>query len=258
VEEIVPRTPDSHDGRKASPIKAQRRNLSDAVTDTMLGWLREGRYTVGSRLPTERELMDQFEVGRNTIREAVQALATLGAVEVRPGRGMTVLSTNPSNVLDLDVVAALLDGTTLDDLYEFRLTLETDVAYKAAARADDDDIATAEKALARYEEALNAKQPVYQADIDFHRTLAIATRNPIYVRIHDALSDLIINARKATDQVPAATQRAMHEHRAILKAIADHDADEARRLMAIHINSATWALQTARTKLRENKASDKD
>lgn len=232
-------------------MKVERRNLSEAVVAELLSWLKNGRYRVGDKLPAERELMETFGVGRNTVREAIQALIALGAVAVRPGTGTTVLSTDPSTVLDMEIVAALLDGTTLDELYEFRMTLESDVAYKAAERANEEDLAAAEAALARYERAMRAGKGFYQADIDFHRTLAIATRNPIYVKISDALADLIVTARKATDQVPEATKRASIEHRKILEAVSRKDADSARDLMAQHIKSATWALQIARKQVTE-------
>ena len=232
-------------------MKVERRNLSEAVVGELLTWLKNGRYGVGDKLPAERELMETFGVGRNTVREAIQALIALGAVAVRPGTGTTVLSTEPSSVLDMEIVAALLDGTTLDELYEFRMTLESDVAFKAAERANEEDLVAAEIALTRYENAMRAGKAVYQADIDFHRTLAIATRNPIYVKISDALVDLIVTARKATDQVPEATKRAAIDHRKILDAISRGEAELARDLMAQHIQSATWALQTARKQVAE-------
>lgn len=230
-------------------VKVERRNLSEAVADELLGWLRTGRYTVGHKLPAERELMETFGVGRNTVREAIQVLIALGAVDVRPGRGTTVLSTQPSAVLDSDVVAALLDSTTLDDLYEFRMTLESDVAFKAAQRAKPEDLEIAERALETYERAMKRGTAVYKADIDFHRALAVATHNAIYVKMSDALADLIVSARKATDQVPEAIRRAAKEHRQILDAVERGDAPSARSCMETHIASATWALQVARQQL---------
>jgi GntR family transcriptional repressor for pyruvate dehydrogenase complex len=227
-------------------VEIQRRNLSEAVVEELLGWLGEGKYRPGDKLPTERALMDQFGVGRNTVREAIQALVALGAVSVRPGTGTTVLATQPSAVLGPEVLAALFQDTTLDDLYEFRRTLETDVAFKAAERATADDIQRAEAALAAYDQRLADGQPVYQADIDFHRALAVATHNAIYVKMSDALLELIIPARKATDQVPEATLRAVTQHRHILDAVINRDPDAARMHMQEHIESAIWALNTAR------------
>src|SRR4051794_2917676 len=105
-----------------------RRNLSQAVGEELLSAIREGRLRPGERLPPERELMERFSVGRNTIREAIQSLAAMGVLDVRPGRGTMVLSTPKESALDAATLAALLDDQTVLDLYEFRLLLEVETA----------------------------------------------------------------------------------------------------------------------------------
>src|ERR1700751_6000810 len=97
-----------------------RQTLSQAISAAVLERIRAGEFGPGDRLPTEKMLMEQYGVGRNSVREAVQALVTLGLVEVRPGRGATVIGVESENVLDAETLAALLKQEALADLCTFR------------------------------------------------------------------------------------------------------------------------------------------
>jgi len=85
-----------------------RQTLSQAVSAAVLERIRTGEFAPGDRLPTEKVLMQEYGVGRNSVREAVQALVTLGIVEVRPGRGATVIGIEPEDALDAEMVSVLL------------------------------------------------------------------------------------------------------------------------------------------------------
>lgn len=230
-----------------------RQSLSQRIVEEVLRWIADGRYGPGDVLPTERELMAEFSVSRNSVREAMQALVSMEVIDVGPGRGTRVLRTSPASVLSADVVSALLLTNTLDELYEFRLLLEPGVAAKAAERATDDDIAAMRAALDGYEAAMAAGEPVSPHDIAFHRLIAGAAQNSIYLKITDALSDLLISARKATDMIPTAVHSASVDHREILDAISAGDSETAAALMERHMVSAIRALTDARQLTLRNK-----
>lgn len=220
-----------------------RRNLSHAVSEELLHRIQDGTFKPGDRLPTEASLMEMFSVGRNTIREAVHVLAARGVVDVRPGQGTTVLAVSGSDAMDSATLSALLDEQALSDLYEFRLLLEVEIAGRAAKRALPAQIDVIERRVADFLHASQADQPTWSEDIAFHRAVAEASGNVIYVAVLDAVTDRLAAARRQTQLVPGAVEVACSEHRAIFDAIKRNDPDAARAAMATHIQSAIWALE---------------
>ena len=223
-----------------------RQSLSQAIVEEVLRWFAEGRYSAGDILPTERELMSHFGVSRNSVREAMQALVSMQVIDVGPGRGTRVVRTSPASVLSSDVVSALLHTNTLDELYEFRLLLEPGIAARAAENATAEDIEAMSAVLDDYEAAMNSNQPVAPHDLAFHRLIAGATGNSIYLKVLDALSGLLASARKATDLIPTAVNSAAVDHRRILEALSAGDGENASRIMGEHVRSAISALKDAR------------
>jgi DNA-binding FadR family transcriptional regulator len=222
-----------------------RRNLSQAVSEEILRWINDGDLRAGDRLLSERGLMERFGVGRNTVREAIQGLVGIGILDVRPGRGTVVRSVDPA-VLGSATMSALLEDQTVEDLYELRLLLEVESAARAAECATDDEIAQIGAALERHRDEFERARPTYRQDIDFHHAIAQATQNGVYVRVLDALSDLLISARRRTDAVPRARKLALSEHVEIYRAIAARDAGSAREAMRRHILGGIDALREAR------------
>jgi DNA-binding FadR family transcriptional regulator len=224
-----------------------RQTLSQAVSAAVLDRIRSGEFGPGDRLPTEKMLMEEYGVGRNSVREAIQALVTLGLVEVRPGRGATVIGIDSENALDADTFAALLKEEAVDDLYAFRRLLEIETASCAAQRATAQEIEEIERCLRTFEFAYSRHAPVSHADDEFHAAIARASENAVFVTMLDAVTGLIANARRLTERVPWAVPRAIEEHEQILAAIKAHDPDAAADAMRRHLDSAIEAIRIGRT-----------
>jgi GntR family transcriptional repressor for pyruvate dehydrogenase complex len=227
-------------------VAVTRQTLSQAVSAAVLERIRAGEFGPGDRLPTEKVLMQEYGVGRNSVREAVQALVTLGVVEVRPGRGATVIGIGSGNALDPEMVSVLLKEEAVDDLYAFRRLLEIEVASCAAERATDRDVAEIERRLRAYQLAFSGGEAVSDADDEFHAAVARASHNAVYATMLDAVSGLIANARKLTERVPWAAERATVEHEAIFEAIRAHDPPAAADVMRRHLDSAIEAIREGR------------
>jgi GntR family transcriptional repressor for pyruvate dehydrogenase complex len=192
-------------------------------------------------------LMKEYGVGRNSVREAVQALVTLGLVEVRPGRGATVIGIESENALDSETLAALLKEEAVDDLCAFRRLLEAETSACAALYATDEQIAEMARCAATFEHARATGVPVSAADDAFHAAIARASHNSVYATMLDAVSVLIANARRLTEHVAWAVPRAIEEHALVLEAIRAHDPDAAGEAMRRHIDSAIEAIHLGRT-----------
>lgn len=235
----------------SSTPRLTRRNLGQLVADELLERIQSGEYRPGDRIPTEQGLMDMFGVGRNSVRESIQALVALGVLDVRPGRGTVVVGIGSDEMFDAQTTSALLEDQTVVDLYDFRRVLEVEMARQAAERGSAEEIERIALALERFRLEMEGGRPVFQADIEFHRAVALASENVIFVRVLDAVSDLLEGARRDTDSVPGAKERALHEHTKIYDAIAANDVDAARDAMGEHIESAIWAISEFRRRLAD-------
>jgi GntR family transcriptional repressor for pyruvate dehydrogenase complex len=224
-----------------------RQTLSQAVSAAVLERIRTGEFVPGDRLPTEKVLMQEYGVGRNSVREAVQALVTLGIVEVRPGRGATVIGIEPEDALDAEMVSVLLKEEAIEDLYAFRRLLEIEIAARAAEKATAADIEEIELRLRAFQFAQTQAAPASRADDDFHAAVARASHNAVYATMLDAVSGLIANARRLTERVPWAAERAAVEHERLFEAIKAHDPVAATDVMRAHLDSAIEAIRIGRT-----------
>lgn len=225
----------------------KRKNLSQAVADDLLAMLEDGLFQVGDKLPTERVLMEQLAVGRNTLREAVQSLVARGVLDVRPGVGTRVRSVSAETALSRGAIASLLRDEAVTHLYEFRQLVESEAAARAALEATDEQVAAMKAANAQYRSAVEAGESLFELDLAVHRSIASASSNPLFGTILDATHDLLARAREQTDKVPGAVERALEEHERVVAAIAAGDADLARDEMRHHIESAMWALESVRS-----------
>jgi GntR family transcriptional repressor for pyruvate dehydrogenase complex len=223
-----------------------RQTLSQAVSAAVLERIRSGEFGPGDRLPTEKLLMQEYGVGRNSVREAVQALVTLGLVDVRPGRGATVIGIESDAVMDSETISVLLKEEAVDDLYAFRRLLEIEIAARAAVAATDRDLENIAASIRAFESALEQGRPISTLDDEFHAAVARASHNAIYATVLDAVSGLIANARRLSLNVSWASQRALVEHQKLYDAIVAHDPETAAAIMSTHLDSAIRAIQEGR------------
>ena len=218
-------------------------SLSKTVADALLERIRQQEFRPGDKLPTVQQLMAQYGVGRNTVREAMTTLVTLGIIDVRPRRGATVLSSEAVTALPSATLSALLGDQTVWDLYEVRLLLEVAGAGMAAKRRTVHDLDNIGKALTHFGVAYELGEPIWEADIEFHQAIAVASGNSVFGVLLTPVSDLLISARRATGAIPEAATRALHEHREIAEAITAGQVRAAKKAMEKHIHSGMWALR---------------
>ena len=213
------------------------RRLYRQIADQIRGLIRSGEFPAGSRLPPERDLARQLGVSRPSVREALIALEVEGMVEVRIGSGIYVLAGNGKPPSTEPEAAA---GPF--ELLRARYVIEGECAALAAKSAKRLQVQAIEDALADMErEMVDTRQPL-SADRVFHLRIAEATGNGALVAVvkmlwEERTGPLYKQLEHHYDS-PALWNAAMAEHRAVLKAIAQHDADGARSAMQRHLNQA--------------------
>jgi GntR family transcriptional regulator, transcriptional repressor for pyruvate dehydrogenase complex len=198
----------------------------------------EGELRSGDRLPTERELAEQFQVSRTAVREAMKILAQKGLVDMRPGRGTIIIDGSHEAMQDsIGLVMKLRLGEVggSDNLVEVREILETEIAALAAARATEKEIAAMRQAVQVMDENLNQADGYIAADNQFHEALAQATQNTLILILVNSIVNLLSEQRKQVFQVEGGPQRGQVHHRRILDSVIRRDPEAARSAMRSHL-----------------------
>jgi GntR family transcriptional repressor for pyruvate dehydrogenase complex len=205
-----------------------------------------GALPVGARLPRELELAESFGVSRGVARECLRSLEERGLVTVKHGSGATVRPASEWDMLNPDVIAAVLGGERgarlLGDYLECRRLLEIEAAALAAQRATRGDLVALAEALERMTAAAvqtaggpSAEDRFHDADIAFHRAVIQATGNHALGRMTEPVHRALAAARRPLARPEHRLERSLPEHRRILAAIADRDPDAAREAMRDHL-----------------------
>jgi DNA-binding FadR family transcriptional regulator len=220
---------------------AVRKKLSDEVRSRLEDMIREGIYPAGSALPSERELMALFNVGRPSIREALYALERMGLVKINTGERAKVTRPSPDYFLSSLSGAAriVLDSPKgVAHFEQARLFLEESCARHAAMEATPAQIGTLEAALARNEATIGKARAFAATDVAFHRTLTEIAANPIFVAVHGAFVEWLIGQRPLPTKPDMSNRASFAGHVEIMDAIRAHDPERAGRVMRAHLEAA--------------------
>ena len=210
--------------------------LSDRVANELLDTIVSRRLRPGDRLPTERELAEQFGVSRTVVREAVRSLAGKGIIDARPGRGLTVAAVEAAAVRQS--FRLYVHGSSSIDyrkVHEVRAMLEVHVASLAGRRATAGELEELGSVCDSMESVLDDNEAASREDLQFHRALAMSTHNELYVLLLDAIGDSLMEIRRETFRIHGRAAVALAAHRDILQSVASRDAGGARRKMRVHL-----------------------
>jgi GntR family transcriptional repressor for pyruvate dehydrogenase complex len=215
------------------------RRLYRQIAEQIRGLIRSGEYLPGARLPPERDLAKQLGVSRPSVREALIALEVEGLVEVRIGSGIYV---QRAAAAPNDDDAAVHAEAGPFELLRARHVIESECAALAAKSAKKAQIAAIEDAVAVMQREFDAHTQPLAGDQLFHIRIAEATGNGALVAVvkmlwEERTGPLYKQLEHHYDS-PALWVAAMAEHRAIVAAIAAHDASGARSAMQRHLTQA--------------------
>lgn len=222
-----------HKSQMFKPIKKAK--VYEEIVAKIKDMVEKGRFKSGDQLPVERELAEVFRVSRSSVREALRSLESQGFIESRQGDG-TYIARQPVESLVRPLASVIL--TEKDDqmeLFEMRRMIEPDLAYLAAERATEEEIAMMEKVLTLQQEQIDRGD--YETDVDrnFHYIMARAARNKALLRITDNIIDLLAESRDQYLQVEGRPQKSILRHREVLEAIRARDPERAEKCMLEHL-----------------------
>lgn len=217
------------------PIK--RANVVDMAMATLLDLIRRKVLRPGDQLPSQRELVSRMRLSQTGIREALRGLATIGIIEIHPGRGAFVRSLSPEMLVNPEFLYHILERETLIHALEVRKVLEVEAIGLAAERATSQDLADLERILRQIEQGLPSDDNRLQSY--FHLAIAKATHNPVLINMVKSFVRLLQRGDKVVaDQVPGAKEREYRLHAELYEPILTRNPAEARRRMLDHLEVA--------------------
>ena len=225
----------------------QRRKLYQDVLDRLLERIRNGEIPPGEQLPSERELMDTYQVGRPAIREALQSLERSGIVTINHGeRARVATPTAESLVAQITSGAQHLlrsDAQSLEYLKEVRVFLECGMARMAAEKSNPESMKLLRQRLDEHHRLAESPTHFVDADMGFHTQIAAMGGNPIFPVILEAMLRWLGEYYQSLVRAPGAEALTLAEHDRIVDAIEAHDANAAEEAMREHLTRANALYQ---------------
>lgn len=213
---------------------------SDSQVQHILEMIQGGELHVGDRLPGQRELAEQLNIGRSTVREAIRSLEALGYLETRVGLGTYVVST-ASDQMGNSLIAWLeANKDQVIKVFEVREALESKASELAARNARPEDIILMEETLLEMRSAIEQSDHsrVTEMDKKFHDIIGNSAGNSLLYQMIDDICSVLSEDRRAVLAMPGRAMRSLNEHWAVVDAIKNSDSQMAKHTMAQHIKNA--------------------
>ncbi|WP_019850834.1 FadR/GntR family transcriptional regulator [Desulfitobacterium sp. PCE1] len=222
--------------------KASRSTLVDQVTTQIEQMIESGQWKIGDKIPAEPQLMDMFEVSRNTLREGIQSLVHVGLLETRQGIGTTVKS---NSNLALALEKKIRQSDLLEAL-EVRLGFEREAAQLACKRRTAEDLIQMKICLDDCKKAAKSHDPFQFAlmDIAFHKSIAKATHNKMFSELYEHITDALQNSIDRIMRIKKPANFENEIHTDLFQAIEARNSQLAFESVTHYLNDAIETLST--------------
>lgn len=239
---------DNYSSAQPMPLvvnKRRTRKTSERIAHDLIGYISDNRFTEGTALPTEAELVERLGVGRSTVREALLLLETWGVITVRAGRngGPTVRHPRPEDLREALEVQLQFNATTLRDIVEAREAIEPASARLAAQRMTDEQIDRLQATVDGMRVPDVSQSSFLELNRHFHSLIAEATGNAVLQAFVDSIKAIadgaVIGIKYESRHILAVADA----HDEIVTAIRARDGDAASAAMSRHLGEAGqyWA-----------------
>lgn len=216
----------------------QRRRIHEEIVGFLLDDINNGVYKVGEELPSERDLMDEFQVGRPAIRESLLKLERMGIIETRPGVRAKVCEPSVALLFEEMGNVARLNMRTLEGQKAFldmRLFLENALCRIAAKRIGDVCLEKLRDILEEQSHCLDDLEGFSATDLAFHGLIAEVSGIPMVIALYKNMGMWLLEQRQTTLTAKGQFQHAYSAHVRILEALATRVPDAAEKAMTEHL-----------------------
>lgn len=231
---------------------AKSNKISAQIVEQIRKAIFEGNLKPGDKLPSEKELIETFQVSRATLREALRSLEVLGFLEIRKGAsgGAFVVEMDMNKAREGLINFFHFKNLSLRDLTEVRLILESYTAEKAALAITAEDLKKLKKLLdeSDYVRQHGTYQEYRRMEIEFHRIIAGVNTNPILMLIIDFVENLLIDTKELLQPGDDFSRRVQSAHERIYEALFKRDGQKAREEMVKHVEQVSKDLMAIQKK----------
>jgi len=220
----------------------KRESTLEVIVQQIKDQIKKGILKPGEKLPSERKLADLLGVSRASVREAIQALAFSGYLEVIQGKGTYVLemATKYDEIVNF---FSEFSNYSLDYLMEARIMLEGEFARLAALNANQEEIDEIERV---FNEIVNSKDlnTFFVKDLELHLTIAEATHNPIMNGLMKIIGEMLYKETRKIIEISRDTrENTIETTMDLVQAIKKRNAEQAKELMSEHIRNIRVSLE---------------
>lgn len=218
-------------------------NITEQIISYMKNKIAEGEWAVGEKIPSENQLSKELGVSRASIRDAIKFYTGQGMMETFHGKGTFLVDNRVDESARVSNIITQEDCEDVRDVLEFRRTIESEACALAAERIDEDTLSLLRYCLRQMEEKRTEKNAYLDADMEFHRLVANASGNMLFMK---SLNHVISESKKAFSQMYDlfGYRNGLGAHQKILKALEERDIKAARRAMYEHMQGSLEKLKT--------------
>ena len=219
-----------------------KKSTLETIIQQIKNQIKKGILKPGEKLPSERKLADQLGVSRASVREAIQALAFSGYLEVIQGKGTYILemATQYDEIVNF---FSEFSNYSLDYLMEARIMLEGEFARLAALNANQEEIDLVERIFNEIASSKDLNSFVVK-DLEFHLTIAKATHNPIMNGLMKIIGEMLYKETRKIIEISGDTRKnTIETTRNLVQAIKQRNAEKAKELMSEHIRNIRASLE---------------
>lgn len=226
-------------GRRRVPPR--RPKMAVSIAQAIVSEISHNGYPPGTKLPPEKEMLEQYQAGRGTLRESLRFLEMNGVITVKPGPGGGPVVAEPD---ERDLASTLglfleLNKTSFGSILEVREVLEPGIARLAARCQDTEVIEAIGASVKSMDENIDDIDTFLAENDRFHHLVAVAARNPIFALLIGSLDHITDGTRIGIDFPVRRRKAVLTAHQRIYEAIAAGDADGAHEAMEAHVNAFT-------------------
>ncbi len=227
--------------------KVKKVRVFEEIVEQLKDYFANSDLQPGDRLPSERDLAEQFNCSRVSVRQALTVLEAQGLL-VRKVGGGTYKADDEHYKLSQLMSLLRTEAKDINEPLEVRKLMDPQIVMLAAQRATKKDIEAMRDCLRRQAEKIEAGELIVEEDSEFHLLIAQAAKNGIIVKLVEAIHDLTWETREKSIMAEQGGKRSLEGHYPILEAIENNDPDAAYEAMTRHVNEVQELIGSYREK----------
>jgi DNA-binding FadR family transcriptional regulator len=220
--------------------RARSPKTSERVARDLVNHIIDNNLDEGTRLPNETQLVEVFQVGRTTLREALRLLETRGVITIRPGPGggPVVRRPRPDDLRESLTLIMQFGGASLRDVFEARTALEPMHARLAAERLTDDQIAELSASVERMRQNNKDHEVFLEENRAFHQTIAEASGSSVLCVFNQTLQSIADGSLVGVEYTARRRLAVAAAHENVVEALQSRDPLAAEEAMRSHVGEA--------------------